>query len=132
VLEGAALLLMAAAFALIWTNRFPSLETIVKMLEALNTKGGNLLLLSFFTGLFAIISIRTFLYIIDLSVNGKMNQDNTFALQAIAWVTGGLTTGFMGALLKTMTGDATNHEKRATDDKPVAVEEAGKSNQNKI
>lgn len=110
VLEGTALLCMVAFFAMAWTNRLPSLETIVKLLEALNTKGGNLMLLSFFTGLFAIISIRTFLYIIDLSVNGKMPQDNTFALQAIAWVTGGLTTGFMGALLKTMTGDAPVHK----------------------
>jgi hypothetical protein len=97
---------LVGVFVLAWGEKMPSTEALVKFLDALNTKGGNLLLLSGFTGFFAIISVRTFLYIIDLSVNGKMNQDNTFALQAIAWVTGGLTTGFMGALLKTMTGDA--------------------------
>jgi hypothetical protein len=126
MLESTALLVIGMIFALIWTNRFPSLDTVIKALEALNTKGGNLFLLSFFTAMFAIISIRTFLYIIDLSVNGKMNQDNTFALQAIAWVTGGLTTGFMGALLKTMTGDAPVH-RESSDIKPD-----NSGNQNKI
>src|SRR5882757_1234764 len=110
--------IVVGAFALLWNDKMPSITSMMRLLAALNTKGGNLLMLSVFTSLFAIISIRTYLYIIDLSVNGKLNQDNTFALQAIAWVTGGLTTGFMGALLKTMTGDEAANGRRATDDKP--------------
>ncbi len=93
-------------FVLAAIGRLPSLDSWVHFLESFNTKGGNLFLLSMFTLLFSTISIRSYLYIIDLSVHGQVQQDNTYALQMVQWVTGGLTIGFMGALLKTMTGDA--------------------------
>lgn len=112
-LEG--LVALVLFFLLAWFKRLPNVEAMTKFMESLNTKGGNLLVLSFFTLVFGITSIRVFLYLLDLSVHHLIDTNNTYALQFIAWVTTSLTIGFIAALLKSMTGDAATPSKPAPD-----------------
>jgi len=75
-------------------------------LDSLNSKGGNILALLILTILGGGMSIRLFYYLIQLSVDGKLQQDNSFALMGLTFLTNNLTGAFAGALLKTMTGDS--------------------------
>jgi hypothetical protein len=88
-----------------WFGKLPSVESITKFMQSLNTKGGNLFLLAGFTVLFSVISVRMFLYLIDLRVHKLLAPDDAYALQVVTWLTGGVSGGFIAALLKTMTGD---------------------------
>lgn len=90
-----------------WKDKFPSIEGFKGFVELINTKGGNILVLLFFSLLGCFASIRMLYYLIQLSVDGKLQQDNSFALLAISFVTNTLTGAFIGAMLKTMTGDIT-------------------------
>lgn len=100
---------LAALFAACffwWKERFPSIEAFQKFIELVNTKGGNILVLLFMSLIGTFASVRFLYYIVQLSVDGKLQQDNSFALLAISFLTNTLTGAFIGAMLKTMTGDA--------------------------
>jgi len=97
---------LAILFAVFWwSDKIPSIETISRFVEVLNTKGGNILILLFMSVIGAFATLRMFYYLTQLSVDGKLQQDNAYALMALAFLTNQLTGAFIGALLKTMTGD---------------------------
>lgn len=56
--------------------------------------------------------MRLFYYLIQLSVDGKLQQDNSFALMGLTFVSNTLTGAFAGAMLKTMTGDTDGKAKQ--------------------
>jgi hypothetical protein len=89
-----------------WFGKLPTAETLTKLMEVINTRGGNIMLLLFGTILGTSATMRLFYYVIQLSVDGKVMQDNVFALMGLTFLSGTITGGFMGALLKTMTGDS--------------------------
>lgn len=88
-----------------WKGKFPSIETFAKFIELINTKGGNILVLLLVSLIGTYTSVRFLYYIVQLSVDGKLQQDNSFALLAISFLTNTLTGAFIGAMLKTMTGE---------------------------
>lgn len=100
------LVMFLACFVLVWFKRLPDLHSFVTLLDALNTRGGNIFILVVLTVLSGGASIRMFYYVIELSRNGNIQQDNVYTIQAIGWLSTGLTGGFIGALLKTMTGES--------------------------
>jgi hypothetical protein len=99
--------LTAAFFVFWWFGKLPSPHQISEILELVNTRGGNICLLLGGTLVGAGASLRLFYYIIQLSVDGKIQQDNVFSIMSLTFITGTITGNFMGALLKTMTGDTT-------------------------
>lgn len=94
-------------FLMWWFGKFPSSAEFTHWLDALNTRGGNILILFIGTLLGTSATMRLFYYIIQLSVDGKVMQDNAFALMGLTFLSGTITGGFLGALLKTMTGEST-------------------------
>lgn len=100
----AILLTIVGLFILLWFDKMPSVESFTRLLEALNTRGGNILLLLAGTIIGAASSLRLFYYIIQLCVDGKLQQDNVYGIMSLTFITGTITGNFMGALLKTMTG----------------------------
>jgi len=87
-----------------WFDKLPSIETLGKLFSLVNTKGGNITILFVCSILGAGISLRLFYYLIQLSVDGKLQQDNSYALLGLSFMTNTLTGAFIGAMLKTMTG----------------------------
>jgi uncharacterized membrane protein SpoIIM required for sporulation len=88
-----------------WFGKLPSIITVRELLDLVNSKGGNITLLLVCTLIGSGASLRLFYYIIQLSVDGKIQQDNVFTIMSLTFITGTITGNFMGALLKTMTGD---------------------------
>jgi hypothetical protein len=105
------LILLIGFFVLAWFRRLPSIQQVHEALDLINTKGGNIALLLFGTLIGGAASLRLFYYIIQLSVDGKIQQDNVFSIMSLSFITGTITGNFMGALLKTMTGDTVVHPK---------------------
>lgn len=104
-------LVISSFFIMWWFNRLPSIATLEKLMDLINTRGGNICLLLAGTILGCGASLRLFYYILDLSVKGLIQQDNVFGIMSLTFVTGTVTGGFQGALLKTMTGEkATDKE----------------------
>lgn len=104
--EGFAFFIIVWWSFLWWFGRVPKIESIKQFFEALNTKGGNILILLVMSVVGAFATTRMFYYLVQLSVDGKLQQDNAYALMGLAFLTNQLTGAFIGALLKTMTGDA--------------------------
>jgi hypothetical protein len=93
-----------------WFGKMPSIQTFRAFVDSLNTKGGNILILLFFAIIGAFATVRMFYYLVQLSVDGKLQQDNAYALMGLTFLTNQLTGAFVGALLKTMTGDVSQVE----------------------
>ena len=96
---------MAVFSFLAYKDKLPSIESITRFVDLLNSKGGNIIVLIFFSLVGAYATVRMFYYLTQLSVDGKLQQDNAYALMGLAFLTNQLTGAFIGALLKTMTGD---------------------------
>lgn len=88
-----------------WAGKLPSLDRFAQLIGMLNCRGGNILILLVFSLVGSFATIRMFYYLTQLSVDGKLQQDNAYALMALAFMTNQLTGAFTGALLKTMTGE---------------------------
>jgi len=100
-----------------WHNRLPPIEKVVKLIDALNTKGGNLLILSGGAILGSWASLRLLYYVLERSQEGKLTQDNSFAMLGISFITGNFTGGFLATLFKTMTGESSkSHPETPTSD----------------
>lgn len=107
VSEVSFIIIMAWLSVFWWHGKFPSIDSFKKTLEVLDSKGGNIAVLALFALLGIFTSIRLMYYILQLSVDGKLQQDNSFALLTVQFMTNTITGGFIGAMLKTMSGSAT-------------------------
>lgn len=87
-------------------RKLPSAESIQDLLAALNSRGGNILILSCFSGYFFHHSLVMFYSLLGMVKEGALTQDNAFALMGLQFVTSTAFGGFSGALLKTMTGES--------------------------
>lgn len=105
-LLGIAIIVVAFA-ALAWFDKLPSIDAFTRFVEVWNTRGGNIVILAACTLISAWASVRMFIWVIDLSAHKLITLDNVFAVSSLNWLTGFLTAGFLGALLKTMDGSTT-------------------------
>lgn len=89
-----------------WFGKLPSINSIQGLATVLNTRGGNILILTFLTVAFSIAGIRLIYWGTMLALSGKIDmKDAILLLPGFGWVTGQLAGGVQGALLKTMTGE---------------------------
>lgn len=96
---------VAAFLVFWWFGKLPTIETFTKLVDTLNTRGGNILILLVLSAFGMFASVRMLYYLVQLSVDGRLQQDNSFALLSISFLTNTITGAFIGALLKTMSGD---------------------------
>ncbi len=96
-----------------WNRRLPSTDSIQKFVAIINSRGGNIIILSVASVYFFRYSMYLFLHLLHMVQDKTITEDNAFALMAIQFVTTSAFGGAVGALLKTMTGDSSTA--RATD-----------------
>ena len=83
----------------------PSLTSIRAILEMLNTRSGNILLLAIMSMFFFWETLHLAYYILSMIEVGKLHEDNAIALMAMQFCTTGAFAASMGAMLTMMTGD---------------------------
>lgn len=106
IFETVVVLWFVGFFVFWWYGKLPSIDVFSKLMDLANTKGGNIFILSLFSAFGIFASVRMLYYLVQLSVDGKLQQDNSFALLSISFMTNTITGAFIGALLKTMSGEA--------------------------
>jgi hypothetical protein len=89
-----------------WNKRLPSTDSIQKFVAVINSRGGNIVILSIASIYFFRYSMYLFLHLLFMVQNKTITEDNAFGLMAIQFVTTSAFGGAMGALLKTMTGES--------------------------
>jgi hypothetical protein len=107
-----------AFFVLVWSimqwhNKLPATESISKFVAMINSRGGNIVILSVASIYFFKYSMYLFLHLLEMVKNNTITESNAFGLMAIQFVTTSAFGGAMGALLKTMTGESSTA--RSTD-----------------
>jgi predicted small integral membrane protein len=94
---------------LLWKNKLPSIEGFSQFVQLADTRGGNIIILSVFTFISLVWAIRFGYYSIH-AINraiatGAAPPPDTAIQLMMSWLTGSVSSGFMGALIKTMTGE---------------------------
>lgn len=90
--------------SLLWFKKLPSTEGWREFLHSLDSKGGNVLILVLFSLYSATQSIKLLWHLIYLVQKGQLKGDEGVTQVAVAFVTTNLASGFIGALIKTLTG----------------------------
>lgn len=89
-----------------WNNKLPSTKSIQELMSTLNSRGGNIMILTFLSWAFFKVGMALFYNILDRIADGRITPDNAVVATSIAFVTGTAFGGAFGALLKTMTGES--------------------------
>lgn len=99
-------LVFAIITGLFLLRRLPSADSIQTLITMLNTKGGNILILS----VMAMVFFRSFMHLVYVVLQQiqaqTLREDNAIALMGLQFVSTTAFGGALGALLKTMTGEA--------------------------
>jgi hypothetical protein len=96
-----------------WYKKLPSPDSIQKFVAVINSRGGNIVILTCSSIYFFRYSMYLFMNLLEMVKNKTISEDNAFALMAIQFITTSAFGGSMGALLKTMTGESSTA--RSTD-----------------
>lgn len=106
IVTGAPILaLILLVLVMQWKNKLPSSDAVNRFFEALDSRGGNILILGCFSFYFFRHAIYLFYNLFSLERGGYVKQDDAFALMSLQFVTATAFGGAFGAMLKTMTGD---------------------------
>jgi hypothetical protein len=96
-----------------WNDKLPSTKSIQHFVSIINSRGGNIVILTIASVYFFRYSMYIFMDLLNMVKDKTISEDNAFALMAIQFVTTSAFGGSMGALLKTMTGESSTA--RSTD-----------------
>ena len=99
----------AVLLLLIFRNKIPTIDAIRQFVEIINTRGGNILLLSFFSWIFfrsAMLFIYHILALAD-TTGPTVDKSQAVVTAGLGFVTGSAFGGAWGALLKTMSPTVT-------------------------
>ena len=100
----AGILFILMLFTLLLLNKLPTPEGFEHFLSALNSKGGNILILSVFTYIFSIQTIRWFYRLLEMVAEHQLNEANAIATLGAQFLTTTAFGMFAGALISTLTG----------------------------
>lgn len=95
---------LAAWVYLRQTNRLPDIQSIKDLVDALNSRGGNLLALLFLTVYFFRWSMRIIFHALEMLRTNQLKADNAVLILGLTFVTSSAFGGAFAALLKTMSG----------------------------
>jgi hypothetical protein len=99
--------LLVAYLLLTFANKLPSIGVFKDFLDAINSAGGHILILSIFTLLSIKVSMQFIYHTMNLPTD-LITKNQAVIGQGISYVTGVLSGSFLGALLKTMSGGKAN------------------------
>lgn len=100
------LVVLATLVVMQWFGKLPSVTSISALATVMNTRGGNILLLSSLSIAFFVSGIRLIYWSTMLTMQGKIDmKEAVLILPGFGWITGTAFGGAFGALLKTMTGE---------------------------
>lgn len=119
VLGGALVVL----FVLAWRKQLPSIGAIQDIVNVLNTKGGNILLLAIMAMIFFKSTLHLAYTILDQIEAKTLREDNAIALMALQFCTTSAFGGAMGAMLTMMTGETKIQTRPPAPAPPAALEE---------
>jgi hypothetical protein len=96
--------LVAVYVLLKMTNNLPAVESIRRLMSALDDRGGNIVVLVALTVWFFAQAIYMFYFAINMIGSGKIDGKDAVLLMGLQFVTGVAFGGSFGALLKTLNG----------------------------
>jgi len=85
-------------------NKLPSVESVRKIISALDDRGGNIVVLALFSGWFFIAGLHAFYFAIGLISQNKIDAKDAILMMMVTWLTGSAFGGSFGAMLKTLNG----------------------------
>lgn len=94
-------------------DKLPSVVAIGDLISLLNSRGGNIFILSVMTFVFFFTGMKWFYYLMDLQRTKSISADNALLLNSISWITGAAFSGSSSALYSALTGQ---DSKARTDD----------------
>ena len=100
----AALIIVVACAYL---KTYPSMDSLERLANLLNSKGGNILMLAFMSLFFFLIGVRFLYWTVERIIEGKLTADNAVVSLGVSWITGAAFGGAFSSMLKSMTGEAT-------------------------
>jgi hypothetical protein len=92
---------------LVFRNKMPNMSTFKDFVDAINTAGGHIVLLSVFSFYFFRTAMRFFLHVLGLP-DEVVTKNNAIIMTGIGFLTGTAFGGAWGALIKTMSGGKAN------------------------
>lgn len=96
-------------------GKTPSVSSLQDLASAINSRGGNIIVLLGLTLIFHLTGMRFIYYVIGQIELGKVTASDAIVALGVTYITGTCFGGAFGALLKTMTGESS--KARSTDDR---------------
>lgn len=96
-----------------WYKKLPSGQDMQELASVVNSRGGNILVLAFFSIGFFIAALKFTYWIIGRASNGEITVENSVAMAAFTWMTGSAFGGAFTSMVKAMTGE--NGKARSSD-----------------
>jgi hypothetical protein len=109
--------LLCALLLLLLSRRLPAMESFERLVHLMDSRGGNIALLALLTWMFFLSGMRLIYRLLDMVSNKMLTPENAIAQVGLVFVTGTAFGGAFGALLKTLTGTASNG--RSSDPTPA-------------
>jgi len=98
----AMLLAIVAVLVLALYGKLPTVASFVTFCNAINTRGGNIVLLSFMVFLLVTMSMKYVYFLVGLEITGKLTKESALAMNGFTFITGGVTGLITGAFLKAL------------------------------
>ena len=89
-----------------WKSKLPPVSTVQDLAAAVNSRGGNILVLAFFSVGFFWSALKFTYWIIARASDGKITVENSVAMAAFTWMTGSAFGGAFTSMVKAMTGES--------------------------
>src|ERR1039458_3059201 len=101
--EVVALLLgIVAVLVLALYGKLRTVASFVTFCNAINTRGGNIVLLSFMVFLLVTMSMKYVYFLVGLEITGSLTKESALAMNGFTFITGGVTGLILGAFLKAL------------------------------
>lgn len=100
-------LLILCYMLLAWRGRLPQMSAFKDFLDAVNSAGGHIFLLTILTVWSIKIAMQFFYHLLALPQE-QVDKDSAIVTAGITFVQGTLVGTFLGALIKTMSGGKAN------------------------
>lgn len=96
---------LAVFILLLLKNKLPSVDGLKEVVDILNSRGGNILILAYASIYFFNKAFASMQLMMQMVAAGTLKPDNVFAHTTSQFLTSVAFGGAFGALLKTMTGE---------------------------
>lgn len=83
-------------------GKLPTVASFITFCNAINTRGGNIVLLSLMLLIFNAAAVKYLYFVVGLEISGKLTKESAIALTGLTYVTGQICGNVMGAWLKAL------------------------------